>query len=62
LSSGAEAIIRKAFEVLHLSVRGYHKVLKVARTIADIEQSALIEEMHIREALLYRLLDKKLEL
>ena len=31
--------MKKAFEMLHLSMRGYHKILRVARTIADLEES-----------------------
>lgn len=58
LSEEAEAIIKKAFERLNLSMRGYHKVLKVARTIADLEASASIEKAHVQEAIMYRSLDQ----
>lgn len=57
----AQEIVKKAFDVLRLSMRGYHKLLKVARTIADLENSAIIDLMHIKEALLYRSLDQSLE-
>ena len=53
-----EKDIKKAFEVLHLSMRGYHKILKVARTIADLENFDLIDRVHIQEAIMYRSLDK----
>jgi len=61
LSDDAEKIIKKVFDKLHLSMRGYHKVLKVARTIADLEKSTTIEEVHIKESLGYRSLDKYFE-
>jgi magnesium chelatase family protein len=61
LSDDAHQLIKKAFDVLGLSMRGYHKILKIARTIADLEKSDGIERKHIQEALLYRSLDKKIE-
>lgn len=54
LSPDAESTLQKAFRHFSLSVRGYHKLLKVARTIADLEQSEQIKESHISEALCYR--------
>ncbi len=47
------------FEKLSLTARTYHKVLKVARTVADMEGSENIELTHLQEALAYRGLDKK---
>jgi magnesium chelatase family protein len=43
-----------AMESLKLSARGYHRVLRVARTIADLEESAVIAAPHVAEALRYR--------
>lgn len=57
LTPEAEAILKKAFDILQLSMRGYHKTLKVARTIADIENSDQIDVPHIKEAIMYRSLD-----
>lgn len=56
----AEEVIKKAFDKLNLSMRGYHKILKVSRTIADIAGKEFIEDTHIKEALSYRQIDQKL--
>lgn len=57
LAPEAEAHIKKAFDALKLSMRSYHKILRVARTIADLERSSHILPNHISEALTYRSLD-----
>lgn len=61
LSTDAEAIIKQAFTALNLSMRGYHKILRVARTIADLEKALIIDIPHIQEAIMYRSLDQSLE-
>lgn len=61
LTPGAESIMKQAFERLHLSMRGYHKILKVARTIADLSEIDTIDIPHIQEAIMYRSLDQTLE-
>ncbi len=61
LTDEAQVLIKKIFEQLHLSMRGYHKVLKVARTIADIDQKEIIDVQHLQEALSYRSLDQYFE-
>ena len=58
-SKKAQAVLEKAFKSMGLSARSYDKILKVARTIADLEQSNLIEEMHMLEAVQYRNFDRK---
>jgi magnesium chelatase family protein len=57
----AEMIVENAFSKLKLSMRGYHKLLKVARTIADLEGSDIIQRPHLLEALSYRSLEQTLE-
>jgi magnesium chelatase family protein len=46
-------------EKLDLSARAYHKVLKIARTIADLDSQKDIEKKHIAEAIHYRCLDRE---
>lgn len=57
LSDSEKDIMEKAYERLGLSARSYHKVLRVARTIADLEEKENIEGKHLREALSYRNID-----
>lgn len=51
--------LEQAFRKMHLSARAYHRILKVARTIADMEKSERIKVIHLSEALCHRSLDKK---
>lgn len=55
LNKSQLAIMNAAIERMQLSARGFHRVLKVARTIADIENSERIQNQHLNEALAYRL-------
>ncbi|MGV0819593.1 YifB family Mg chelatase-like AAA ATPase [Martelella sp. AMO21009] len=48
------ALLREAAEKMRFSARGYHRVLKVARTIADLDGKAQVGRMHIGEAIAYR--------
>ena len=50
----ASALLRRAAQQLHLSARGYHRVLRVARTIADLDGSEMIRKPHLAEAIAFR--------
>ena len=54
LDSPAKSLMSKAFEKMKLSARGYHRIIKVARTVADLDVSEIIGEKHLAEALQYR--------
>ena len=59
LTEAASKILENSFEKLGLSERAYDKILKIARTIADLDNSESIETRHILEAIQYRALDRK---
>jgi magnesium chelatase family protein len=54
LDGAGESLIRSAMGQMNLSARGYHRVLKLARTIADLAGSEEIQAVHLAEALQYR--------
>ena len=54
LDSASEGLMKSAMQQLKLSARGFHRVLKLARTIADLSASERIEAAHLAEALQYR--------
>lgn len=60
ISSKQQAMLDNATQALGLSARALHRVLKVARTIADLRQNAALQDRDIQEALSYRLLDQQL--
>lgn len=59
MEPGAEAFLEKAISKLSFSARALHKILKVARTIADLEECDIIRKSHLAEAIQYRALERK---
>ena len=58
LDAESENLMKIAFDKFKISARGYTRILKVARTIADLDGSENIEIKHLTEALAYRNIDK----
>jgi magnesium chelatase family protein len=61
LTPSVESVLRQAVTRLGLSARAYHRILKIARTIADLAGSAELTTTHVSEAIQYRSLDRKRE-
>ena len=59
LGKKEKELMKSIYSMMNLSARAYHRILKVARTIADLDSSEGIEKKHLSEAILYRSLEKK---
>ena len=59
MDEAAKSMLERAYEVLGLSARGYDRVMRLARTVADLDSSDIIKVNHIAEAINFRTLDRK---
>jgi magnesium chelatase family protein len=59
LGDKEKRFMEQVYDAMQLSARGYHRILRVARTIADLDDSDRIQEMHLAEAVCYRRTDQK---
>lgn len=54
-------LLRDAADKLKFSARGYHRILKVARTLADLDQASHVGRIHLAEAISYRIAGDRLQ-
>jgi magnesium chelatase family protein len=59
LDQASHVLLERAMEGMGLSARAYHRILKIARTIADLEANSAVSSVHIAEAIQYRSLERK---
>jgi magnesium chelatase family protein len=59
LNQPSQQLLEDAVERFGLSARSYHRILKIARTIADLDQAVELQTSHIAEAVQYRRLDRR---
>jgi magnesium chelatase family protein len=57
---GGLQLLRDAAEKMRFSARGYHRILKVARTLADLDEASIVGRIHLAEAISYRIVGERL--
>ena len=62
IDESSARLLESAIDKLGLSARAYNRILKIARTIADLEEIADIQSSHIAEAIQYRSMDRRKQL
>ena len=60
LENGADTLLQTAIDQLGFSARAYDKILRIARTLADLDEAGTIATAHVAEAIQYRSLDRQL--
>ncbi len=60
LDAAGLQLLRDAAEKLKFSARGYHRVLKVARTLAELDEAPTVDRIHLAEAISYRIAGERL--
>jgi magnesium chelatase family protein len=60
LDHGSQVLLERAMEGMGLSAQAYHRILKIARTIVDLEEASTLTSLHIAEAIQYRSLERKI--
>lgn len=59
LGSGEQTLMERAFSAMDMTARTYHRIIRTARTIADLDGEEQIQERHLKEAIGYRMIDRR---
>jgi len=59
MTASAKKLLENAYGKMHLSARAYHRIIRIARTIADLDEAKIIDVSHISEAVYYRGIERR---